>query len=69
MKAKKKPLDTKKPGDFGVDAAALKAAPKAVLRGFMPPPEKPAGKVFKGEDVAVMVDKVVKLLREEAKVI
>jgi electron transfer flavoprotein beta subunit len=69
MKAKKKPLDTKKPGDFGVDAAALKAATKAVVRGFMPPPEKPAGKVFKGEDVAVMVDKVVKLLREEAKVI
>jgi electron transfer flavoprotein beta subunit len=69
MKAKKKPLDSKKPGDFGLDAAALKAGVKTVIRGFLPPPEKPAGKVFKGEDVAVMVDKVVKLLREEAKVI
>jgi electron transfer flavoprotein beta subunit len=69
MKAKKKPLDSKKPGDFGLDAAALKAGVKTVTRGFLPPPEKPAGKVFKGEDVAVMVDKVVKLLREEAKVI
>ena len=69
MKAKKKPLDSKKPADFGLDVAALKAGVKTVTRGFLPPPEKPAGKVFKGEDVAVMVDKVVKLLREEAKVI
>ena len=28
-----------------------------------------AGKIFKGEDVDVMVEKVVKLLREEAKVL
>lgn len=69
MKAKKKPLDVKKPEDFGLDTAALKAGVKSVITAYAPPPEKPAGKVFKGEDVAVMVDKVVKLLREEAKVI
>ncbi|MCX6110339.1 MAG: electron transfer flavoprotein subunit beta/FixA family protein [Proteobacteria bacterium] len=69
MKAKKKPFDVKKPGDFGLDAGALKSGIKAVIKGFTPPPEKPAGKVFKGEDVSVMVEKVVKLLREEAKVI
>ena len=69
MKAKKKPFDVKKPVDFGLDAGALKSGIKAVIKGFTPPPEKPAGKVFKGEDVAVMVEKVVKLLREEAKVI
>lgn len=69
MKARKKPFDLKKPGDLGVDANALKAGVRAVVKGYMPPPEKPAGKVFKGEDVGVMVDKVVKLLREEAKVI
>ena len=69
MKAKKKPLDLKKPGDLGVDAGALKGSVRAVVKGFTPPPEKPAGKVFKGEDLEVMVDKVVKLLREEAKVL
>jgi electron transfer flavoprotein beta subunit len=66
MAAKKKPLDKKTPADFGVDMNALKA-PKVVVSGYKYPPQKPAGKVFKGEDVAVMVGKVVKLLREEAK--
>lgn len=69
MKARKKPFDLKKPGDLGLDANALKSGSKAVIQGYTPPPEKPAGKVFKGEDLSVMVDKVVKLLREEAKVI
>ena len=67
MQAKKKPLDLKKPADFGLDAAALKSGIKAVVKGYANPPDKPAGKIFKGEDVEVMVDKVVKLLREEAK--
>ena len=69
MKAKKKPFDLKKPGDLGLDAAGLKAGMKSVVTGYANPPEKPAGKVFKGEDVEVMVDKVVKALREEAKVL
>ena len=69
MKAKKKPLDLKRPADFGLDAAALKGGIKVTIKGFTPPPEKPAGKIFKGEDVEVMVDKVVKLLRDEAKVL
>ena len=69
MKAKKKPLDLKKPGDLSLDANALKSGIKSLVKGYTPPPEKPAGKMFKGEDVAVMVDKVVKLLREEAKVL
>lgn len=69
MKAKKKPFDLKKPGDLSIDAAALKGGIKAVVTGWQNPPEKPAGKVFKGEDVEVMVAKVVKLLRDEAKVI
>ena len=67
MKAKKKPFDSKAPGDFGCDAGALKSGIKAVVKSFKYPPEKPAGKLFQGEDVAVMVQKVVKLLREEAK--
>lgn len=69
MKAKKKPLDKKAVSDFGLDAAKLKSDTKAVIEGYSYPPQKPPGKVFKGEDVEVMVDKVVKLLREEAKVL
>ena len=69
MKAKKKPLDLKKASDLGVDLNALKSGAQARIAGFTPPPEKPAGQIFKGEELEVMVDKVVKLLREEAKVI
>ena len=69
MKAKKKPFDKKTPADIGVDSAALASSVKVSVDGFTPPPEKPAGKLFKDESVEAMVDKVVKLLREEAKVL
>ena len=69
MKARKKPFDIKKPADFGVDASALNAAPKARYTKFQPPPSKPAGKIFKGEPIEAMVNKVVDLLRNEARVI
>lgn len=67
MKAKKKPFDVKKPADLGVDAAQL--APKVVIKSYKYPPQKQAGQIFKGEAVDAMVAKVVKLLREEAKVL
>ena len=67
MKAKKKPFDVKNPSDLGLDGSALK--PRAVAKSFKYPPEKPKGKVFTGEPVEAMVEKVVKLLRDEAKVI
>jgi electron transfer flavoprotein beta subunit len=60
MKAKKKPLDKKTPGDVGADANALKGGIKSVVKGYKYPPEKPAGKMFQGEDVEAMVSKVVK---------
>ena len=69
MKAKKKPLDTKKPTDFGFTISAINAELTTKAVHFAKPPQKPAGKVFKGEPVEVMISKVVKLLREEAKVI
>ena len=69
MKAKKKPFDLKKPGDLALDANALKGGIKSIVKGYQNPPDKPAGKIFKGEEVDVMVDKVVKALREEAKVL
>jgi electron transfer flavoprotein beta subunit len=69
MKAKKKPFDTKSVADYGLDAAKLQSGVKTVVKGYKFPPQKPEGKMFKGEDVETMVAKVVKLLREEAKVI
>ncbi len=58
MKAKKKPLDMKSPGDFGVDVAPLVKTVKVE-----PPAERQAG--IKVADVAELVDK----LKNEAKVI
>ncbi len=69
IKAKKKPLDVKTPADFGIDVAAIKAKSHVKITSFKYPPDKPKGKVFKGESVETMAEKVVKLLREEAKVI
>lgn len=69
MKAKRKPFDNKSPSDFGLDSAALQGQSKVTVRKYSFPPEKPAGKLFKGEDVKTMVDKVATLLREEAKVL
>lgn len=69
MKAKKKPLDLKTVADLGLNIDALAKSSGTEIVGFNPPKDKPKGKVFKGEPVADMVAKVVKLLREEAKVI
>jgi electron transfer flavoprotein beta subunit len=69
MKAKKKPLDVKTPADFGVNVQELKDQSYVKISSFAYPPEKPKGKILKGEPVDVMVEKVVKLLREEAKII
>jgi electron transfer flavoprotein beta subunit len=69
MKAKKKPLDKKTPGDIGVSAAQISEASKTKITGFKLPPEKPAGKIFRDEPVAAMVTKTLKALREEAKII
>ena len=51
MKAKKKPLDTKEPGDFGVDIA-----PRLTVVKVTEPPKREAG--IKVETVAELVDKL-----------
>ncbi|MEM7702499.1 MAG: electron transfer flavoprotein subunit beta/FixA family protein [Pseudomonadota bacterium] len=51
MKAKKKPLDTKTPGDFGVDIA-----PRLTTTNVAEPPVRQAG--VKVEDVAALVAKI-----------
>jgi electron transfer flavoprotein beta subunit len=64
MKAKKKPVDVK-------DAAALglSVETKAAVDKMMPPPDRPPGKIIAGDDPAAKAAEVVRLLREEAKVI
>jgi electron transfer flavoprotein beta subunit len=58
MKAKKKPLDTVKPADLGVDVA-----PRLTTLKVSEPPKRSAG--IKVADVAELVNK----LKNEAKVI
>lgn len=69
MKAKRKPLDLLKPSDLGMDSSELNTLSQTSVESYYYPPEKPEGKIFQGEAVEAMVDKVVKLMREEAKVI
>ena len=69
MKAKRKPYQKLNVSDLGLDAAQLAQDSKVVVTGYLYPPEKPQGKIFQGEEVPQMIQKVVKLLREEAKVI
>jgi electron transfer flavoprotein beta subunit len=63
MAAKKKPIETLAAADLAPAAPALK------LDGLQPPPKKAAGKLITEEDPAKAARELVRLLREEAKVI
>lgn len=63
MKAKSKPVETKKLSELKGDAQA-----KLTYSNFRLPPEKAPGKMLTG-DAATQVKELVRLLREEAKVI
>ena len=66
MKAKKKPLTRLTAADLGLDPAAV-GAKTEVCEQFLPP-QKQAGKILEG-DMGEQVQKLVQLLRQEAKVI
>ena len=66
MKAKRKKIVVKSVGDLGLDAASL--APVVVESGYALPPARPGGRILEG-DAASAVSELVRLLREEAKVI
>ncbi len=67
MKAKRKPLAKKSLADVGVSADDAKTK----IIGWSMPAERAAGKVYKGtaDDLAQRVAEVVKLLRDEAKIL
>jgi len=65
MKAKKKPVDVKNAAALGVAAAS-----KSQVAKFVPPPARPPGKIVCADDTPEgKAAELVKLLREEAKVI
>lgn len=66
LNAKKKTIATKTPAELGVDAAAL--APALRVEGYAPPPPKSSGKVI-AKPAKEAAAELVKLLREEAKVL
>lgn len=67
MKAKKKPLDTKRIADLGLDAAGL--APLATVRRLQPPPQRKAGRIIDGDSARAKAAQLAKALVDEAKVI
>jgi electron transfer flavoprotein beta subunit len=66
MKAKRKKIDVKSLGDLGLSADDV--APAVQVSAYGLPPERPAGRKLEGT-VDEMVDELVRLLREEAKVL
>jgi len=70
MKAKKKEIKEMALGDTGLSGDDVGASgAKVKVTGYEPLPERGEGKIFKDDETENMVKEVVKLLREEAKVI
>ena len=69
MAAKKKPIVVKDAEALGLDSGSVGAgAALAVESGYSLPPARPAGRILKGDNASV-VKELVKLLRDEAKVL
>ena len=66
MKAKKKPVETHDLAALGLSAADV--APKVEISAYGAPPERPKGRILEG-DTDTVVAELVRVLREEAKVI
>lgn len=70
MKAKKKPLDEKTLADLGLDPSEYGEGARALkIVELTPPPQREAGKIIDGETPEQKAGELVKLLREEAKVL
>lgn len=69
MAAKKKPIVVKNASALGLDAGSVGSAAALVVEDALTlPPPRPAGRILKG-DAASTAAELVRLLREEAKVI
>ncbi len=67
MKAKKKPLEIKKPADLGFAAADLQ--PLVTIVKMQAPAERKGGRLIEGDSVQAKAAALAKALHEEAKVI
>jgi len=68
-KAKSKPLDTKGAGDLGLDPNSVgSAAAKVTVTRWLPPAARPTGRMIEGDSDS-QVAELVRLLRDEAKVL
>jgi len=70
MKAKKKEIKNLSLSDLGLspDEVGLKGS-RVKIENYSQPPERKAGRIIEGEEPAEVCEKLVKLLREEAKII
>ncbi len=68
MKAKKKPLTVKTLADIDFDPESLKGPVTEITR-LAPPPARAAGRMIQGDTSAQKAAELIKVLREEAKVI
>lgn len=66
LAAKSKPVD--KPNLAALGLSAADVAPKATTSAYGAPPDRPKGRMIQG-DVDTMVSELVRLLRDEAKVL
>jgi len=69
MKAKKKEVKELKPADLGLEGQVGAAGAKAKRVKLMPLPERKPGRRIEGETPEAIATELVRLLREEAKVI
>ncbi len=65
MKAKKKPIQTVDFGSLGIDSGLAKVE----LIGYEAPPARPPGRIIDGPTLDAKLDELVRLLKEEAKVV
>ena len=68
MKAKKKPLEKKTLADIGLSMENL-GTPKTRILSMTLPPERTGGRIIEGEDAGKKVEKLIKALKDEAKVL
>jgi len=70
MKAKKKPLEEKTLSDLGLEPAQFgEGARNLKIMELTPPPQRQAGRIIDGETPEQKAEELVRLLREEAKVL